>query len=150
MGLSTTEYTEAHGRSPHTILKSVARSEGAYLRLKNPEGLFPQPLLCRPNGRFRAFRGKNPPRSRCPIFAFSHFLILILSHSHIAFVTFRALVRIQGRKFGIITINERSKPMNNEPNKPVELTEKELEGVAGGGRFITLQIRACEVEIPEI
>ena len=40
--------------------------------------------------------------------------------------------------------------MNSEPNKPVELTEKELEGVAGGGRFITLQIRACEVEIPEI
>ena len=23
--------------------------------------------------------------------------------------------------------------MNNEPNKPVELTEKELEGVSGGG-----------------
>ena len=85
-----------------------------------------------------------------PISSLSQFLILILPHSHIAFVTFRGLVRIQGRKFGIITINERGKPMNNEQNKPVELTEKELEGVAGGGRFITLQIRACEVEIPEI
>ena len=120
------------------------------MRLKNPEGLFPQPILCRPNGRFRAFRGKNPPRSRCPIFALSHFLILILSYSHITFVTFRALVRIRGRKFGIISNNERNKTMNNEPNKSAELTEKELEGVVGGGRFITLQIRACEVEIPEI
>ena len=71
--------------------------------------------------------------SHFPIFALSHFLILILPHSHIAFVTFRALVRIRGRKFGIITINERSKPMNNEPNKPVELTEKELEDIVGGG-----------------
>ena len=48
-------------------------------------------------------------------------------------VTFRALVRIRGRKFDIITINERSNKMNNEQNKPVELTEKELEGIAGGG-----------------
>ena len=43
-------------------------------------------------------------------------------------------MRIQGRKFGIITINERGKPMNNEQNKPTELTEKELEGIAGGGK----------------
>ena len=31
--------------------------------------------------------------------------------------------------------NERSKPMSNEPNKPIpaqELTEKELEGIVGG------------------
>ena len=49
-------------------------------------------------------------------------------------VTFRALVRIRGRKFDIITINERSNKMNNEQNKPVELTEKELEGVVGGER----------------
>ncbi len=27
---------------------------------------------------------------------------------------------------------ERNNMMNNEPNKPVELTEKELKGVAGG------------------
>ena len=25
--------------------------------------------------------------------------------------------------------------MNNEPNKPVELTEKELEGIVGGSNF---------------
>ena len=47
-------------------------------------------------------------------------------------VTSAALVRIQGRKFGIISINERGKQMNNEQNKPTELTEKELEGVVGG------------------
>ena len=52
------------------------------------------------------------------------------------FVTFRALVRIQGRKFGVISINERNRPMNNEQNKPTELTEKELEGIVGGGDFI--------------
>ena len=59
----------------------------------------------------------------------------MLSYSHISFVTFRALVRIRGRKFGIISNDERSKPMNNEPNKPIpaqELTEKELEGINGG------------------
>ena len=28
--------------------------------------------------------------------------------------------------------------MNNEPNKPVELTEKELEGIAGGGAIVFL------------
>ena len=32
---------------------------------------------------------------------------------------------------------DRSRPMNNEPNKPAEeLTEKELEGVVGGAASI--------------
>ena len=73
------------------------------------------------------------PHSR--ISPLSHFLIPILSYSHIAFVTFRGLVRIRGRKFGIISNNERNEPMNNEPNKPIEaeeLKEKELEGIVGG------------------
>ena len=40
------------------------RVGGAYLWFENPEGLFLQPLPCRPNGRFRAFRGFKGDKGR--------------------------------------------------------------------------------------
>ena len=45
--------------------------------------------------------------------------------------------------------NERNEPMSNEPNKPIpaqELTEKELEGVNGGG-FHPIEIQGALVTI---
>ena len=36
------------------------------------------------------------------------------------------------QKVWYICNNERIEPMNNEPNKLVELTEKELKGIVGG------------------
>ena len=36
--------------------------------------------------------------------------------------------------------------MNNEPNKPTELTEKELEGIAGGGDGIGPVVRQTVIK----
>ena len=38
--------------------------------------------------------------------------------------------------------------MSNEPNKPAELTEKELEGVVGGAGAGLLQLRGALVGVP--
>ena len=37
---------------------------GEWFRFRNSEGLFLQPLPCRPNGRFRAFRGFTDGKGR--------------------------------------------------------------------------------------
>ena len=51
-----------------------------------------------------------------------------------------------GQKVWYNDINERNKPMNNEPNKPVELTEKELADIAGGAT-VTAEILAKMEEL---
>ena len=35
--------------------------------------------------------------------------------------------------------------MNNEPNKPTELTEKELEGIVGGESMVT-ELKVCRLQ----
>ena len=47
----------SNAQTPKSPRSNRSHCGEAYLWLKNPEGLFLQPLLCRPNGRFRAFRG---------------------------------------------------------------------------------------------
>ena len=47
----------SNAQTPKSPRSNRSHCGEAYLWLKNPEGLFLQPLLCRPNGRFRTFRG---------------------------------------------------------------------------------------------